>query len=313
MPDGSASKRILIASWPSHAGEQLRKAVQECFPRQVDLAHVVIKPAHLRDIEALLKAYGVLLVFIDAAWTSQPLAGRSWFQNRRHTARLTLAAAIHSGIRIIRVLLPGASMPNFPVDLQGLSWKKDVVYFSKATVDEDHEQMEWLFGMIRETVGPPPRRVPAPPQNPGAWQFDVFLSYNRVDEAEVRRIATDLKKAGIRPWFDRDEILPGDDFMDAIETQIKQAPCVAVMVGTGAQGTWQRKEVKLSLLESDKRSCRVIPVILRGCPREHEVPVFLKTTNWVDFRTSYRDALDQLIGAVAREVPTRRKPKAHLP
>ena len=41
--------------------------------------------------------------------------------------------------------------------------------------------------------------------------YDVFLDYNSEDNIQVAELNTFLKEEfGLRPWFDDDQILPGD-------------------------------------------------------------------------------------------------------
>ena len=46
--------------------------------------------------------------------------------------------------------------------------------------------------------------------SPKPESFDVFLCHNSEDKPEIRRIADDLIKQGIKPWLDEREIKPGD-------------------------------------------------------------------------------------------------------
>lgn len=45
--------------------------------------------------------------------------------------------------------------------------------------------------------------------------FDVFLCHNSEDKPEIRRIADDLLKRGIKPWLDEREIMPIIDEINA--------------------------------------------------------------------------------------------------
>ncbi|NEP20038.1 MAG: TIR domain-containing protein, partial [Leptolyngbya sp. SIO4C1] len=48
-------------------------------------------------------------------------------------------------------------------------------------------------------------------------EFDVFLAHNSKDKPFVRLIAEELKRFGLKPWIDEEEILPGQYFQDAIQ------------------------------------------------------------------------------------------------
>jgi hypothetical protein len=59
---------------------------------------------------------------------------------------------------------------------------------------------------------------------------DVFLCHNSNDKDQVEQIALKLKRAGIRPWFDKWEIQPGSAWQKVLEEQIEQIPSACVFV-----------------------------------------------------------------------------------
>lgn len=50
-----------------------------------------------------------------------------------------------------------------------------------------------------------------------SFLFDVFLSYSSRDKARVERVAKRLGDAGLRMWFHKWVIKPGDDILLEIE------------------------------------------------------------------------------------------------
>jgi hypothetical protein len=51
----------------------------------------------------------------------------------------------------------------------------------------------------------------------------VFISYAHQDFEGVRKIHSRLKEAGLRPWIDEDDILPGQKWRDAVKDGIRKA------------------------------------------------------------------------------------------
>jgi len=47
--------------------------------------------------------------------------------------------------------------------------------------------------------------------------FDVFLSHNSIDKPWVVQLKDDLTRYGLSVWLDKDEIRPGDLFVEALE------------------------------------------------------------------------------------------------
>jgi WD40 repeat protein len=125
--------------------------------------------------------------------------------------------------------------------------------------------------------------------------FDVFLCHNSNDKQSVEQIGIRLKKRGILPWLDKWELRPGEDWMTALEKQIKNIKSAAVFVGKSGFGPWQMAEQSAFIRQFVSRQCPVIPVILPNCAETPELPVFLSGLQWVDFREIDPDPIEQLI------------------
>ncbi len=130
------------------------------------------------------------------------------------------------------------------------------------------------------------------------YVFDVFLSYNRSDQAAVEELARRLLKHGIKPWFDKWQLRPGLPWQDELERQIANIKSVAVFVGKAGIGPWQDMEQDAFLREFRKRRCPVIPVILPEGGAEPQLPIFLSAMTWVDFRSQDPDPMESLIWGI---------------
>ena len=51
----------------------------------------------------------------------------------------------------------------------------------------------------------------------------IFISYAREDSEAARRLYEDLKKAGLTPWLDKKELLPGQNWENEIEDAISKS------------------------------------------------------------------------------------------
>jgi hypothetical protein len=116
----------------------------------------------------------------------------------------------------------------------------------------------------------------------------VFLSYARDDIKHVRELYQELVKAGIQPWMDTMDLLPGQDWELAIKTAIQQADfCVVCLSAQSVikRGYLQR-EIKRALELWDEKledDIYLIPARLDDC----EVPVSLSSFQWVDLYDEY--------------------------
>ncbi|MGZ3623588.1 MAG: TIR domain-containing protein [Ktedonobacteraceae bacterium] len=131
--------------------------------------------------------------------------------------------------------------------------------------------------------------------------FDVFLCHNNKDKPEVKRIGERLREMGMYPWLDEWELQPGIPWQRSLEQQITQIKSAAVFVGKEGIGPWQQEELEAFLNEFVNRRCPVIPVLLPDAPKVPQLPVFLKSRTWVDFRNWDPDPLKQLVWGITGE------------
>jgi hypothetical protein len=121
-------------------------------------------------------------------------------------------------------------------------------------------------------------------------QFDVFISYNSLDQSQIIEVYKWLKKTGLKPWLDIFEARPGLAWQDAIQDGIENSKAVAVFVGQSNLGPWETPEMNAALREQVARKCPVIPVILPGIEEVPRLPLFLQGNTWVDFSAGLFDA-----------------------
>jgi broad specificity phosphatase PhoE len=139
----------------------------------------------------------------------------------------------------------------------------------------------------------------------GEADFDVFLSYSSSDEAWVRRLKAALEVRGLSVWLDREQIRPGDRFVEALEHGIDSSHSVVLVVSSQAQASgWVREEHDRAIrLSNDRgRQLRLVPVLLGGA----EPQGFLASRQWVDFRAEscFEESVDRLYWGITGKRPT---------
>lgn len=122
----------------------------------------------------------------------------------------------------------------------------------------------------------------------------VFISYSRKDEAVMRRIATFLRKEGIRVWVDNEKLIPGNPNWEAeVEKAIISAGAVVVLLSLDSKiSPWVRREISFAE-EYDKR---IFPVLISG--NEKDIPIRLTTHQRVDLRQNEEVGLSSLAEAL---------------
>ncbi len=129
-------------------------------------------------------------------------------------------------------------------------------------------------------------------------QYDIFLCYKSEDKRAVKDIGNQLRDWGITPWLDMWDIPPGRPWQREIEKQIETIPSAAVFVGQAGIGPWQQLEIEAFLREFVSRGCPVIPVLLPDAHDKPKLPPFLEGMQWVDFRRSDPNPMEQLLWGI---------------
>ena len=124
------------------------------------------------------------------------------------------------------------------------------------------------------------------------FKYDIFLSHNSRDKAQVEKIAKRLLAVGLRPWLDRWNLAPGDTVSDALEKALTDIPCAALCFGPADIGKWHIMEVRAYIENWASGNARMIPVILPGVKEEPRLPLFVRQIEWVDMRDWENDGGD---------------------
>ncbi|HEV7657699.1 MAG TPA: TIR domain-containing protein [Mycobacteriales bacterium] len=134
-------------------------------------------------------------------------------------------------------------------------------------------------------------------------RYHVFLCHNGADKPHVRCLARELAGEGILAWLDEDGMLASDQFVPTLERLMMQVPVAAIVVGPHDLSRWQAQEYYVFLQRfldaHGDGPLRIVPVLLPGVA-DRNVPPFLRTFDWVDFRSGLDDrtAMRDLLAAL---------------
>jgi TIR domain len=130
--------------------------------------------------------------------------------------------------------------------------------------------------LVADSDEPVRYRLRKPGQGVGVWYWQyhlkrlkpdlvvrLFISHSHLDRVFIERELTQpLKKYGIDTWYSNADIIPGDNYIRAIEAGLLRSDWVVVIVsGHSAASDWVRAEIKTALADS-RLSHRIIPVTL---------------------------------------------------
>lgn len=132
----------------------------------------------------------------------------------------------------------------------------------------------------------------------------VFLSYASEDRVIVQSLYERLTSAGYRPWMDKMDILPGQDWMESIRSAIKRSDFFLACLSPNSinkQGVLQ-EELKLAMeiwREMKKKDIYLIPVRFTDC----DVPSNINHLQWVDLFQP--DGFPKLEKSLRKKNPTK--------
>ena len=129
--------------------------------------------------------------------------------------------------------------------------------------------------------------------------FDVFLSYGSSDHAVVEALAKALRDRDLSPFLDRWHLAGGQPWQDVLSSRLKESRAVAVLIGPGPLGPWQKREKEFALdRQTREAGFPVIPVLLPGA--DDPALDFLRLNTWIDLRAGLSD--DRSIEALAAAI-----------
>jgi len=119
--------------------------------------------------------------------------------------------------------------------------------------------------------------------------FDVFLSYSRADASDARRLVQLLRSRGLKVFFDRDYLTPGQAWPTLLEKHLRACRAVAICLGPEGLGPWQQREQYVALdRQVQEDHFPVIPLLLPGAK---DPPLgFLRLSTWIDLKAGVEDS-----------------------
>ncbi|MFY9952198.1 TIR domain-containing protein, partial [Bradyrhizobium sp.] len=135
--------------------------------------------------------------------------------------------------------------------------------------------------------------------------FDVFLSYSRADAPNAQRLVQLLRSRGLKVFFDRDYLTPGQAWPTLLEKHLRACRAIVICLGPEGLGPWQQREHYVALdRQVQEDQFPVIPLLLPGAK---DPPLgFLRLSTWIDLKAGVEDwpTLGVLERAIRRRAPS---------
>lgn len=123
----------------------------------------------------------------------------------------------------------------------------------------------------------------------------IFISHSSADIEFIKRISEDLNKHGMTVWLNENNIFPGDQIITVLEKAIAECDYLIIALSKKSlKSNWVKEEMHLAMTMSFNRGeMKIIPVLIDI--DESEIPGFLKTRHFADFRLDYASGMKKLI------------------
>jgi tetratricopeptide (TPR) repeat protein len=142
--------------------------------------------------------------------------------------------------------------------------------------------------------------------NPTTYDYDVFISYNQIDESWAKQLATRLEQENwqgrqLRVFFAPWDIKPGDSIPGRLESALPRSRRVClIMSPESADSGWVQVERYITHhFDITEQQTRMIPLYRRAC----DIPPFLQHINRIDFRhdAKFEDGYRVLLATIKDE------------
>lgn len=91
----------------------------------------------------------------------------------------------------------------------------------------------------------------------------IFLSYARPDQDQVRKVADQLREAGVRVWDPEFDVLPGGEWASELQSALESATAMVVFISPAAMASREVSHEITYALGAKHFRGRLIPVILQ--------------------------------------------------
>ena len=119
----------------------------------------------------------------------------------------------------------------------------------------------------------------APPERDLRGGGHVFISYRSDDGEFALLLAATLRRAGIRLWMDRLNILPGEDWRSVLQDALHSAVAAIPVISRGYVAS---RYCQRELSRADRIGCPLVPVLLESI-EETQWPMEVERSQYFDF------------------------------
>ena len=126
----------------------------------------------------------------------------------------------------------------------------------------------------------------------------IFISHSSKDKNFARKLRDSFHSENMDTWFDEDDILVGDDFVQSMEKGLIESNFIVIVLSPNfVEGPWAQKEYRTALTEQiNNGKIKILPVKFK----ESRLPPMLNSISHADFSKKYNQGLKILLRTIHR-------------
>jgi tetratricopeptide (TPR) repeat protein len=129
----------------------------------------------------------------------------------------------------------------------------------------------------------------------------IFISYTTADDNFVKQLRKELESQGLDVWIDSQNLRGGDILKTEIESAIKDASALIVVISPNVfNSTWVRQEV----LFAQKHLETIVPILIEGMKPPSLLSFFEKEPRAIEIKNNLQESMPQIRAALRKEAPT---------
>jgi len=127
-------------------------------------------------------------------------------------------------------------------------------------------------------------------QQPGAHR--VFVSYATADRKKALAICNAIERRGIRCWISCRDVLPGENYQEAIVRAIRDAPAMVLVFSAAANNS---DEIKKELSLVSRYRTPVLALRIEDIEPSDAFAYELSTRQWIDAFDRWEESVDAVV------------------
>jgi hypothetical protein len=201
-----------------------------------------------------------------------------------------VAVAAPAPLKQIKKSFRVGDRPLDDVIADAVSWRRRTL--EERAIKEKEDNLAWR-GALDDLITRGQKNIQH------GERIRLFLCHSKSDKDYVRQLYARLLTLGCDPWFDEENLLPGEEWEKEIPKAIRNSHVFLVCLSPDSvtKRGFVQKEIKLALdvaEEIPEGDIFIIPIKIQPC----EVPAQLSKYQWLE---AYRDGYEKLITSLARQ------------